>query len=181
MNLEQATIDAIVEALHSVAEKNGGDSVSIDRLTDDLTRIAPEVVDRLHDPALPAAVVRGRIPTGHYVDRVEAPYPLLDEFLQDLDELFGSERADEIRATRRLESDEKLLLVRRWANACLDEGMGMEFWIAELRAMDGRSAWLAVSNQEDEGLSLWYAAATRDAMVRYLSYCGFVDKPLSIE
>lgn len=180
MNGEQEAVDAIVEAVHNLANE-GSDLESIDDLMSELTRIAPQVVDQLHSSTFLAALVRGCTPTGCYIDRVEAPYPLIDELSQYVDELFGPERANEIRATNKLAPEEKALLLKRWANACLDDGHGMDFWITELRATDERSAWIAIYYDDDEGFAFWLAATARRELVRWLTIAGYVDRPLSID
>ncbi|MEB2352827.1 MAG: hypothetical protein OZ924_15620 [Burkholderiaceae bacterium] len=180
MNADRPTIDAVVDALHRLAGR-GSDWESLESLRGELAEISPAAAARLDEPAFAAALIRGVGPTGRYIDGAEAPYPLVDDFESELEALFGASRAADIRATRRITGDESALMKKRWANRHLDDGLGMPFWIVELRSGDDRSAWVAICDDEEDGIAVWVAAATRLNLVRILTIWGYVDKPLSIE
>lgn len=180
MDADQPTIDAVVDALHRLAGR-GSDWESIESLCGEVAEASPAAAARLNEPAFAAALIRGVGPTGHYVDGQEAPYPLVDEFENELEILFGASRAAEIRATRRVTSDERELMTKRWVNRQLDDGFGMAFWIVELRSGDERSGWVLVYDDDEDGIAMWIAATTRPNLVGFLTNYGYLDKPLPIE
>lgn len=180
MIADQPTIDAIADAVHRLAGR-GSDWESVESLSAELEKISPAAAARLNEPTFAAALIHGLRPAGRYVDEMEAPYPLVDEFENELETLFGASRAAEIRATRRVTSSERALMKQRWANAYLNDGFGMSFWILELRKGDERSAWILVCDDDEDGIVVWIVAATRPNLIRFLTIYGFVDKPLPIE
>jgi len=180
MIADQPTIDAIVDAVHVLAGR-GSDWQSVESLSAELEKISPAAAARLNEPTFAAAVVRGVQPAGRYVDAMEAPFPLVDEFENELEAMFGATRAAEIRATRRVTSSERALMKKRWANAYLDDGFGMPFWIIELQKGDERSAWVLVCDDDEDGTAVWIVAATKPKLIRFLTIYGFVDKPLPLE
>lgn len=58
MTADQPTIDAIVDAVHRLAERRG-DWESVESVSEELAKISPAAAARLNEPTFAAALVRG--------------------------------------------------------------------------------------------------------------------------